>query len=383
VSGVGPPERIEGHPPALSSWTLRALAAAAVLLSLVAIAWQLEARPLLADGQRYREMTQSLWAHGEFRTEAMTMASPQVGESERGFTHYFSPLWPVVMLPFYLVMGPLGFDVAYVAACAAALLAAWTVTRRMHGDGAALGLVAVEGVWLHHMAVQRATEPLALFFFVIMLWAILRSTVAGQGRWILLAGAMAALAYLTRASVGWLFLLGGAAGFAWRIFHHRKGALNPYYLGAIAIFGAGWALWALRNLARFWDGTLLNLPHALASDAVFEHKFSVALAEPWRLVGLTLAKLAWGLVLLSPVLALRGRYLWHQVRHLADERESGRFLTWSVPIVLGAVVGAVFTIADTSPPHPLLSLDNLRYFVFALPGLFWGPWLPQNPDTRT
>lgn len=346
------------------------------------ITFNLADQEVPADGLRYRQMTVSLAETGGFRAEYMQSVAPQPNEVENDHTHYFSPLWPAFQLPFYASMGPIGFEVAYLVACALALGAALLVSRDLFGDSVGLATVALLGIFLNKIAVQRSTEPLALALFIPMLWAILRSVRPGQQHWILLAGGLAGLAYLTRSSVGWLFLLGGAAGFAWRYAFHQRRALNRHYLAAIALFGFCYAAWAARNLLLFWDGTVAGLPHGLTSDAVFEWKFSRALAEPARLGYLIPAKIAFGALLLSPILALRWRAILWQLRNLKDETASGIFLTWSVPFVLGAVISAVFTISDVDPPSPLVSLDNLRYFIFAIPGLVWGPWFAPLPAPR-
>jgi 4-amino-4-deoxy-L-arabinose transferase-like glycosyltransferase len=366
-----------------TSWIRRqpfvAAALITLLLALAAVGLRLATTTPSADADRYRTMAVSLYETGAFREDMVERRFPQPGEVENGHTHYFSPLWPAFQVPFYAALGPAGFEVAVLSACALALAIGWWATRDLWGDAAAFALVACLGVCLWQVTDQRGTEPLALAFFLLMLYGILRSIRPGQAPWILLAGLSAGLAYLTRSSVGWLFLVGGGAGFLWRLRFHRRKALNRHYLGAIALFGLAWALWAARNVSLFWDGTLAGLPHALAADAVFEHKFSRALEEPFLLVGLIPIKAAWGLALLSPFIFLRRRYLARQLRRLHDEEQSGLALAWIVPLVMGSCVAAVFTLADTSPPAPVLNLDNMRYFVFMVPGLLWGAW-PAAPQ---
>jgi 4-amino-4-deoxy-L-arabinose transferase-like glycosyltransferase len=365
---------------------LFAAALVALILGLTLVGARLATTTPTADAVRYRTMTTSLLETGGFHEESVERSWPQPGEVEAGHTHYFSPLWPLFMVPFYAALGPSGFAVAYLAATALALAVVLVTTRHLWGDAAALAAVAGAGVSLWPTAVQRGPEPLALAFFVAMIYGVLRSIRPHQQRWILLAGAAAGLAYLTRSSVGALFLLGGAAGLAWRIRFHQRRAINRHYAAAILLFALAWGAWAARNVTLFWDGTLAGLPHALASDAVFNQKLRRALEEPLTLAWLVPAKLLWGLVLLAPFLALRGRALRAQLRELDREETSGLLLTWIVPWVLGALVAAVFTIADTAPGSPLLNLDNLRYFLFAVPGLLWGSWhaslLPWRVSTR-
>ncbi len=367
----------------------RLMTLASVLLavaSLAFIAAHLKSTPVTADGQRYQEMALSFLHTGEFHADTMTLAHPQVGESENGYTHYFSPLWPIVQAGFYALFGPFGFWLAFMACCAAALVAAWWCTRNLYGDALATAAVGFTGYYLYGEGTvgQRSAEPLAMVFFLVMMWAIQRSIRPGQGKWILLAGAAAGLAYLTRSSIGWLFILGGAAGFAWRLYHHRKGALNKHYLGAILIFGACYGLWALRNLWHFWDGTLGDLPSAMTADAVFQHKLGVALAQPLKFVETFPLKIAWAGFLLWPVWLLRHSSLFWQLRNLRNEEQSGLFLSWAVPFFLGALAGTVSTLGDTDPPPVLFNIDNIRYFLFAMPGLLWNPlplgaWEPTPP----
>lgn len=348
------------------------LAFAAALTGVTLI---LDGTSVPADGLRYRSMAESLLASGGFHADRITIFHAQPGEVENGHTHYFSPLWPVFAAPFVAALGDAGFQLAYLVAAALALATAYWTTRDLYGDASAFALTTILGLLLMRVTDQRSSEPLALAFFLLMLYGILRSIRPQQQAWILLAGAAAGAAYLTRASVGWVFLLGGAAGFAWRLRFHRRRALNRHYLGAIALFGACFAAWATRNLVLFWDGTFTGFLHAVSADAVFEWKFMKALQTPGRLLLMVFAKLCWGLVLLSPVILLRRRELWTQVKSLTDETQCGLFLAWAVPLLTGAIVSAIFTLADFDPPSPLLSLDNARYFLVAIPGLLWGPWI--------
>ncbi len=343
------------------------------IASLGFMALHLRDAALTADGQRYQEMALSFLHTGEFHTDRMTMAFPQEGESENGYTHYFSPLWPVVQAGFYAAFGALGFWLALMTCCALALVAAWWFTRDLFGGTLAAVAVGFTGYYLDRIIVQRSAEPLALVFFLAMMWAIQRSLKPGRGKWILLAGGAAGLAYLTRSSIGWLFIAGGAAGFAWRVYFHRRDAVNRYYLGAIALFGVCYALWAGRNLALFWDGTLAGFPAAVSADAVFQHKFAVAMGQPLRFLALFPFKVLWAGYLLWPVWLLRHHSLLYQLRNLRDEQQSGLFLSWAVPFVLGCFAGTVATLGDTNPPPVLFNYDNLRYFLFAMPGLVWSP----------
>lgn len=361
-----------------------ALACLIVLLAEAGTVGTLLGTELSADGGRYRAMTRSLIAEGEFLASYMPMEYPQPNEVENGFTHYFSPLWPVLMAPFYLAFGEAGFDYALLLAVGFALAAAFLTTRNLYGDEVALLVTAGAAFFLVKSATQRGTEPLAFGFYVLMIWAILQSIRPDGQRWIVLAGAMAGLAYLTRSSVGWLFIIGGAAGAFWRIWFHRRGAFNRHYVLAILLFGSAWTLWALRNLNHFWDGTLGGLPHALASDAVFEWKLHRALEEPLRLLYLIPLKLLLGLAFLSPFLALRWRSIAWQLRQFRTEAGSGLVLSWAVPLAMSSVISAIFTIADYAPAAPFFNVDNVRYVVFALPGLLWGPWrlsAPQATDS--
>jgi 4-amino-4-deoxy-L-arabinose transferase-like glycosyltransferase len=297
-----------------------------------------------------------------------------VGESENGHTHYFSPLWPIVEAGFYALLGPSGFTVAVLAACLGALLAAWFLTRDLWGDAVAVATVGFVGYGLAYNIPQRGAEPLAMVFYLVMLWSIVTSIRPGRQKWVLLAGVAAGLAYLTRASIGLFFVLGGLAGLAWRLYFHQRRAFNRWYIAAILAFGACYGLWMVRNLALFWDGTLGDLPRAAAADAVFQHKFSLALTQPLKALAVLPLKLGWALYLLWPVWLLRHQALLFQLRNLRDETQSGLFLSWMLPLLIGSLAGVVSYLGDTDPPPVLFNPDNLRYVLFAIPALLWNPW---------
>ena len=327
------------------------------------------------DGGEYVAMGHAWAREGAFVLPYGEDRGPSSPTGEPGHSHHYPPMWPLLL---GLVYRAAGFGLAQTkVALALASLATVAVvhlaTRDLYGPRVALmtsALVAVEPhlVW----ATGRGySENLALAFFALTLWAILRSL--RDERFVVLAGLFAALAYLTRSSMGPFFLVAGFAGLAWRLRH--RGAARTFgsrhYLAAAGVFGAGVGAWSWRNLSLF------GWPHWQTS-AYLQHATSYALAHPALLLqGLALKGLFFGglLALYALPFLPQLREAW---RRRGEEDASALLLALGLVFLLAWWLTALLWPLESHVSW--LFPEHHRYVVVALVPLAWLALRGMRPD---
>lgn len=327
------------------------------------------------DGAAYWDLAKSLASgNGLTHTDpALVDKCAAIEFTGLGPSHHYSPLLPMLEAGMIQMFGPstATLQATVLLLGVLALGVAYWTTRDLLGHAAGLVVAAWAAAdWsLRSAGSDGYSEPLLLVTFCLTLWAILRSL--EDERHILWAGLFAALGYLSKASLGWFFLVAGLGGLAWRLLHRGKGVLaNRWYLGAIAVFGAIFAAWALRNVRLFWDGSPDGLLNAWQTSAYNSHVFGEAFRRPGKLLegaAVRLPMLLWGMMV--PVVAfwgpLRGR-----LRSWREEATSGLLLAAGLMFVLGLLFAAAFDAAEGNPLG-VLWMDPLRYVMAAQLPLFW------------
>ncbi|MGQ0797881.1 MAG: ArnT family glycosyltransferase [Methanobacteriota archaeon] len=324
--------------------------------------------PVASDAAEYAVLAdsildgQGMWLPwGEFWDVDAWSASP---------SHHYPPLYPAFLVPFVAVLGfvPFAPQLASLSAGLALLAVYGRATGSFFGrDKAAwfVALLALDPVLLVTTGTGYA-ENLVTLLFVVTIAAILKSLT--RPRWILVAGATAALAYLTKSSVGPFFLVAGLAGFAWRFRFARWAVFRDRaYLAAIAIFGGIVGAWSARNVAWFWDGTPEGLLVAWQTSEWFARALDAALERPGDYLWILGARLPFfaGLFLL-----VAGPW-WREIRRLPflrDESASALGLAAGLTYVLAWLISGLFWILERSP---VFWADVSRYVVFANPVVWW------------
>ena len=179
------------------------------------------------DGRAYYTLAVS-WAHGR----GLYIDDPQTvqqcaGHLEIGPSHHFAPALAVIEGTF---IGMLGETVTAIVLPLlliswGAVLVAWWATRNLFGSDAGLlvgAAVSLEWTGVFFGTWHGYSENLVVITFTLTMWAILRAL--RDDRFLLLAGLFASVGYLSKASMGWFFLLAGAGGLLWRVVY--RGA--PY-----------------------------------------------------------------------------------------------------------------------------------------------------------
>lgn len=314
------------------------------------------------DGGEYAAMGRALAETGTLTLPFGEDRIPGGTDGEPAPSHHYPPAWPATLAVGYRLAGFGLWETKLVALAVAlaSILVAYACTRDLFGHRPALATAALVAVEHQLLWVQgRAySEALLVAFFTLTLWAILRSL--EDERFVLLAGLFAGLAYLTRASMGPFFLVAGAGGFAWRLWHRGwRGVANPWYASAALVFLAMVAAWALRNWAAY--GSVETSAHIAAAT---RHGF----AHPRLLaVGLA-AKLA----LFAAFLAVYALPLHRELRRAAarwrDEATSALLLAAGLVFILGWLLTALLWTYEGYTPW---FLENQRYVVVALVPLAW------------
>lgn len=303
------------------------------------------------------------------------------GDTPPGYSHHYPPAYPFFLGVVFTLFG-FGLVQAKAAAVVvslAALAAVYFTTRNLYGARIAAlmtGLLAVEPhlIWVTGTGFS---ENMVLLFFTLTMWAILRGL--EDERFIVFAGLFAGLAYLSRSSVGYFFVVAGIGGFLWRFAYQRwRLFTNKWYMLAVAVFGAIVLSWAGRNVSLFgWHLETFHLPFVGAFtlempqwqtssyvDYVQRHAFSnrdLWLHALWKKLPLFLAFGAWYAVPMLPE-------TWRGVKRAREEHTSALVLSAFLVWVLAWIISAMFWTYEKSW---IYWLDNHRYVVIGLLPLGW------------
>ncbi len=223
---------------------------------------------------------------------------------------------------------------------------------------------------MFYLASTPMTEPLAIMWVVVAVYALFRYQMIGGARWVVAAAFAAFFGTLTRYS-GWYFLPFAALFVMlgrkelWRV-RLRRAALFS------VIAGLGPALWMLHDAIRagnpleFYNGP--NSAQAIYAHQVATTAFryptdgSILLSARYYVEDLKLILGPWLLVL-----AALGLMMWVLERRFRTRRAATLLLLVLFPFYIQAMAGAAVALyVPTYFPH---SYYNLRYGIEMLPGI--------------
>ncbi len=369
---------------------LRRATPAGEVVALVAIALGVASRVLAlwtmdfrADGNTYTAMGRALAEHGSFLMPYGDVTTWAKSGPEP--SHHYPPLYPAYLAVVYKAFG-WGIWPSKLASLAVALAVipvVFACSRDLYGPSKALlatGLVAAEPhlVWVSGTGFS---ENMVLLLFTVTMWAILKSL--DRPPFIVIAGVAAGLAYLTRASVGYFFVVAGVGGFLWRFAYMRwRVFTNRWYVLAIGVFGAIFAAWALRNFLLFGWKTYhlgdywVRLPNWQTSSYT-EWVSSYAIANPDLWVRALRAKAAlfafYVAIYAAPFLPEAARSL----RRIREEHTSALWLSVGLVTLIAWVITAMFWVYEQSDVY---WWDNHRYVVIAYLPLAWALFRVARTD---
>lgn len=363
---------------AIEDYPLERIGMAAIAAGIVLRVLAMFSMDFRSDGDTYTAMGQAWAMRHEFLMPYgdVTTWAP----AEPGYSNHYPPAYPFYLGLWFTLFG---FGLAQAKAAALfisllALAAVYFTSRDLYGKTAAAlvgGLMAVEPhlVWVTGTGFS---ENMVLLFFALTMWAIIRSLT--DNRFIVLAGLFAGLAYLSRASVGYFFVVAGIGGFAWRFLYMRwRVFTNLWYMLAIVVFGGIVGAWALRNALLFdpipqtislfgftWSGTI----PAWETSSYVRYVQNLAISKPdqwsyaiWMKLPFFIAMLAWYVVPFLPE-SVRA------TRRIRQEETSALWLSVFLVWVLAWLITAMFWVFEQSFMY---WLDNHRYVVIGLLPLGW------------
>lgn len=355
---------------------LRLLAVAALAIGLIIRTVPLLEQPdtplSTCDGRAYYEMAVSL-AHGNgFVINDADLLADCEGHLSLGPSHHFAPGLPIIEAVFVDIFGEGRLALVIpllLLSWLAVALAFWT-TKDLFGTDAALlvgAAVSLDWTGSFYGTFLGYSENLVLIAITVTLWAILRAL--RDDRFLLWAGVAAGIGYLSKASIGWFFVIAGMGGLLYRLMFRGWGVLrNGWYWAAIAIFVLPVALWSYRNFSLFWDGTPGGLIDAWQTSALHSQLVAYAFTHVDQLaVGLVGKLPVMAGLLLLPYLPFVD-ILWRQLKRWREEEVFGLWLAIGLIFVLGWFFAAVFWVTDQTS---LLWADNVRYVMPAEIAILW------------
>jgi 4-amino-4-deoxy-L-arabinose transferase-like glycosyltransferase len=281
-------------------------------------------------------------------------------------SHHFSPLFPMYLGSIYAVLGfSLGLTrLLAILMSLLLLLVIQKTSKDLVGGDKALIMTAVFSVQPCLLMTTRDLMPenIIVMLFVLTIWAIIKAI--KDDRYMVLAAIFAAASYLTKSSVGYLFIIAGVGGFAWRFLYIRWEVFKrKYYLMAIVLFLGIVAAWALRNIRTFGWPNWSTSPYL---DQALVEGFRSPLGFFGTLVVTVPFFLAISLTFGSYWLP----WIRRSLSGIKRERTSAMWLA----VLLTFVISLWFSVALANfegSDEWTHSLDRIRYLVIAFPPMMW------------
>ncbi len=279
-------------------------------------------------------------------------------------SNFFPPMMSLLMAPFIAVGGdhPHTLHLFQLVLFSIALLVVYCVGKQF---GRAVGFFAaiafaVDPI-IYGTMTATLSEVLVTLLFVSTFAAIVRGL--NEPRWMMLAGFLAGIAYLTKASAGYLVLVAGAAGLLWRFAYERWELLhNKSYILGIVVFFSIVSPWMIRNYRLF--GYIWNGRYATESIHYFlSLPLGTALGYFARYL---LIYMGWLLLISSPVLLSR-RVVRNRRRILRALRRSQAYSGLALFILGTLLIGAFMAAALSAYTPASEALPHIRYIAVVDP----------------
>jgi len=324
----------------------------------------LQNRDVGFDANYFLTMGQTFADKGEFY---LPWGDPSNLNGLPSFSHHMSPLYPAYLGSFYVIFGE-SYLVPKIASLLMSLFTLiiiyWT-SKDLFGKERGI-VVATIFALDYELIIETGklySENMTLLFFALTMWAIIRGV--KDDRYISLAGLFAGLAYLTRASLGYFFIIAGIGGFLWRFYYMRWDVFrNKWYLIGIAIFLGIVGGWGLRNLYHFgwpnWE-----------TSAALQNTILYAFSRPVDYFILIVLLVPFFIFIIMSYGAFWFPELRTSLKRIKDEQVSGLWLAvFLVPFIALFVSGAL-SLDETEKGVSLFWRDRVRYLLYAFLPLIW------------
>jgi 4-amino-4-deoxy-L-arabinose transferase-like glycosyltransferase len=339
----------------------------AIIIGFVVFSWlTLSVTPAqydwMHDGLIYQQMAQSFLTNREFIVGGL-------------YTHHFSPVFPMY-LSLFLALLPLhlGTQLADLLIFAISLIAVFLVTKSLYGLTPAMistGLVATVPSFIFSTS-RNYAEPMVLILYTLTIFFIYESLRPEKGNRIILAGLFAGLGFLTKASLGYFFILTGIAGFLWRFYYMKWRVFkNKNYIIAIAVFFALLTTWTVRNLSLFWNGSIWSFWTAAQPSLYLQEALIFSITKD---VGSAFFQF-WIFAILSslfflPYIWILSPYMKGITKQIRNEKVSCLLLAILLPILIGLAMSSIdFVYENYWMPDYWISyypISQVRYLIYTI-----------------
>lgn len=338
------------------------------LLARISTFWLMEPGTS-GDPGRYATMGYSFKENGDFtmpygEIPAFPGRFNFTPSMEPEYSHHFSPGYPIYLAIFYQFFG-FSVEITKIASIISSILliiVVFITTNDLYGKRSAFivtAIISLDFNFIKWTGLCHA-ENLVAIFFVLTIWAILRSL--KEEKYIILAGIFAGLGYLTKSSIGYFFIVAGSAGFLWRFYYMKWDVFkNKSYLIAIFVFFCFVGIWALRNIIRFgwpnWETSPYTTDvtnHALSHMGDLLYTFGI--------------KIFFFISILLTYMAFWIKSLKKSLGKIKDEEYSGIWLAIFLPTLLGLIFASIYHVWEQL--H-IYWYDNVRYVMIVFVPIMW------------
>lgn len=350
---------------------------AVILISVILRVLAVLNHEIMYDGTAYAALGSSVANNGEFYMDWGTLWPPNGGP---GYSHWLAPLYPTYLAVYYVIFGYSGAvtKTANLIASLGAMAVAYLVTSSLFDRRGGLMAAAFIGAnpVLILLTAYGFSENIVLITFSLALWAMLKGT--EDPHYILPAGILAALGYLSRSNVGYFFLIAAFIGLAWRFLFMRWRVFSDRsYITAAVVFGFVFLLWSGRNLYRFgWPNWETN--------PMITEIWTFSLNYPGELLYVFLFKI---ILFTSFFFTAAAFFLPEIIRDhrdiLSDQRLSGAYLGLILPYIIAVFFMSAYHVwlAHNGMAKPIFWEEGARYVIIADLPLLWIVLSPRK-DTH-
>lgn len=323
---------------------------------------------ILYDGPIYAGYADAIVRHGEIYLD-WGQLYPFGENNPADHSQWYPPLFPMYLA---LWIAPFGFTpfvlkTANVTLSLITLAAVFYTTRDLYDRRKALAATAVMAA---HPVLLLTTsygfsENIVVLTYIAAVWAVLRGF--KDQKYLVLGGFLAGLCYLSRANVGYLFVLIGAVGLAWRFYYDRWSLFkNRYYIGAVAAFAAVFLSWTLRNISHFGPGGWETNP--LITEMMWDVVTHPAVGA-WGILNQALSTI----ILFLPFFIFFTPEWAAGLRRWREEYFSSLLIATILPFVVTAVfmVGYYTWFVVHNAPAAEIWLGAVRYLVITAVPMLW------------
>lgn len=326
-------------------------------------------RDIYSDGAIYVAYADAISEHGDIYLEWGRLW-PFGSNHSPGYSHWFPPLHPMYLALWITAFGfqPIVLKTANIVISILTLVLIYYCSKDLLDRNKALAVTAIMAMQpvLIISTAHSFSENIVVLTYVAAVWAILKGF--RHPKYLILGGFLAGLCYLSRSNVGYLFILIGVVGLAWRFYYDGWDLFkNKYYIASISMFTLIFGSWTLRNIMHFGlDGWETN--------PIITEMFVTTLDNPMTAAWATYTTLLSTLILFLPMFIFFMPEWALALKRWREEYFGGLFIASLLPFVITGmfmIACWVWALEEMSLPPPTIWLASVRYLVITTVPMLW------------